>query len=80
MLITAVSDSVLWLGLATIVVKSVTNKVRAAIIAKSLAAVWVLLTTAVSETTLWLLWVTIAVKSVVNIERLAMVAKSATRV
>ena len=52
LVITAVSEMALWLGLPTMVVRSVTKIVRLAIIAKSLANVLELLITAMSEAAL----------------------------
>ena len=80
MLIASVSDISLWLGLDTIAIKSVVNKVRCAIVAKSIAKVWVLLTTAVSEADVWTVLATIADKSVANKVRLAIIAKSVANV
>ena len=80
MLIIAVSEAALWLGLVTIALKSVDNVVRLAIVIKSVAKVWILLTTAVSEVAPWLTWLAILVKSVSNKARWAMVARSAARV
>ena len=80
MLITAVSEAALWLGLVTIALKSVGNVVRLAMVIKSVAKVWILLTTAVSEVAPWLTWLAILVKSVANKVLIAIFARSAARV